>query len=126
MDNAELCIIFDAVVQPEARKGEEYAKNVIAYRRFKEAGQFDPSKGTHVLIIDGKIVRYGPKLWGREYEEILLKNPEALYAPIIEEVVRSRFSSIEDVEKKEWQVCVCTISLIIMKIASLEITFAKT
>ena len=123
MDNSECCIIFDSVAHPEERQGEEYAKNLIAYRRFKETGQFDPSKGTHVLIIDGKIVCYGPESLGREYQS---KHPEALYASLIEEVVGLRFSSIEDGLEKEWQVCVCTISPIIMKIALLEIAFAKT
>ncbi|CAG8642044.1 6363_t:CDS:2, partial [Paraglomus brasilianum] len=104
MKNCERRLIFDCVTDPEERQGEGYAKNVIAYRRFTEAGQFDPSKGTHVLIIDGKIVRYGPKLWGKEHEEMVSKNPELLYAPLVEEVVGARFSSIEDVEQKEWQV----------------------
>ncbi|CAG8662928.1 6567_t:CDS:2, partial [Paraglomus brasilianum] len=90
MKNCERRLIFDCVTDPEERQGEEYAKNVIAYRRFTEAGQFDPSKGTHVLIIDGKIVRYGPKLWGKEHEEMVSKNPELLYAPLIEEVVGRR------------------------------------
>jgi len=123
MDNSECCIIFDSVAHPEERQGEEYAKNLIAYRRFKEAEQFDPSQGTHVLIIDGKIDGYGP---GKEYRELVSKHPQALYAPLIEKVVRARFSSIEDGIKKEWQVCVCTISPIIMKITSLKIAFAKT
>ncbi|CAG8601506.1 3584_t:CDS:2 [Ambispora leptoticha] len=83
IDKSEHCLIFDCFAHPEERQDEEYVKNLIAYQRFTEAGQFDPSKG---LIIDGKIVRYGPKLWGKEYEKMLSKNPGALYASIIEEV----------------------------------------
>ncbi|CAG8588428.1 13333_t:CDS:2 [Ambispora gerdemannii] len=103
MDNAERCLILGSVAH-EGRQGEEYAKNLIAYRRFKEAGQFDSSKGTHVLIIDGKIVGYGTEASGKEYKEIRSKRPGALYAPLIEKVVYARFSSIEGVSKKEWQV----------------------
>ncbi|CAG8459682.1 6462_t:CDS:2 [Paraglomus brasilianum] len=50
-------------------EGEELAKNLIAYRRFTEARQFDSSQGSHVMIIDGKIVRYGPELPDEEYDE---------------------------------------------------------
>ena len=110
MDDGERSIVFDSVVNPSEKQGEEYAKNLLAYRRFKEAGQFDPSQGTHVLIIDGKIVGYGTKS-SKEYKEVRSKHPGALYAPIVENVVCAKFSSIEDVTKKEWQVCVAQFHL---------------
>ncbi|CAG8531909.1 4167_t:CDS:2 [Ambispora gerdemannii] len=65
------------------------------------AGKLDHSKGSHVLIIDGKLVRYGSELSGEEYRKLA---PGALYGPIVREVVGAKFSSIEDGTKQEWQV----------------------
>ncbi|CAG8708152.1 10478_t:CDS:2, partial [Ambispora leptoticha] len=108
MRTAERRLIFDYIAHPEnwfeEGEGEELAKNTIAYRRLIESGQLDPSRGSHILIINGKVVRYGPKISGEEYEELATKNPGMLYAPIIEKVVHAKFSSIQDDTNKEWQV----------------------
>ncbi|CAG8460117.1 3016_t:CDS:2 [Paraglomus occultum] len=59
--------------------------------------------GSHVLIIDGKLVRYGSELSGEEYHKLVTEHPGALYGPVVQEVVCAKFSSIEDGTKKEWQ-----------------------
>ncbi|CAG8545677.1 1709_t:CDS:2 [Ambispora gerdemannii] len=84
MNTSERRIIFDCIAHSEG-EGDEFAKNHIAYRRFTEVGQLDPSQE-------------------EEYRRLATETPGALYTPVIEEVVRLKFSFIEDGTNKKWQV----------------------
>ncbi|CAG8435064.1 6591_t:CDS:2 [Scutellospora calospora] len=66
----------------EQGEGEELATNTLAYHRFLNSGQLDPSKGSHILLINGQIVRYGEEISKPEYNELLEKHPGMFYAPI--------------------------------------------
>ena len=98
-DMGERRMVFDYIVNPNKwfREGEgkELATNTLAYRRLIESGTLDPSRGSHIHLINGKLVRYGPEISGKKYNELLSKYPGMYYAPIVEEkpVVR-RFSSV--------------------------------
>jgi len=84
----------------------------------------DSSQGSHIYIVNGKIVRYGQKISGEEYEELRKENPGMVYAPIVEEEpVVIRFSSVPSLTMKEWQVCVTTCNNKYWVL--LELSFAK-
>ncbi|CAB4423181.1 unnamed protein product [Rhizophagus irregularis] len=69
------------------------------YRRLLNSGTLDPSQGTHILIINGKFVRYGSE---EESKETRNKYPGCYYVPIKERSIKlRRFSTTED--DKEWQ-----------------------
>jgi hypothetical protein len=78
----------------------------LAYRRLIESGCLDSSKGNYVHIEHGKFVGYGTKLSVEKYMELIKNNPGMLYSPIEQEVVNIRFSSIANINLKEWQVCI--------------------
>ncbi|RGB24478.1 hypothetical protein C1646_773055 [Rhizophagus diaphanus] len=102
--------IFDYIIDPRWEVGEEMANNTIAYYRFIEAGAFDSSKGTHVLIINGQIKDYyKDDISSEEYEELDKKYPGMYFAPITDEetVLLRRFSTHDDTTTKEWQVNFC-------------------
>ncbi|PKY37941.1 hypothetical protein RhiirA4_550387, partial [Rhizophagus irregularis] len=91
---------FDFVTDPDwNQNGKELAKNALEYRRLLNSGTLDPSQGTHILIINGKFVRYGSE---EESKETRNKYPGCYYVPIKERSIKlRRFSTTED--DKEWQ-----------------------
>ncbi|CAG8512468.1 1864_t:CDS:2 [Funneliformis mosseae] len=76
---------------------------IYDYINNPESGSLDKSKGSYILLINGKLVGYGHKLSGEEYLELEKKNPGMLYAPIKQMTVFIRFSSTASVTLKEWQ-----------------------
>ncbi|CAB4411935.1 unnamed protein product [Rhizophagus irregularis] len=59
--------VFDYIVDPI--NGKELATNTIEYRLL-ESGDLDESKGTHVLLVHGKVIRYGDKISSEEHKEL--------------------------------------------------------
>jgi hypothetical protein len=58
--------VFDFINRPNWEPiGEELAKNSIEYRHILESNTLNASQGTHILIINEKLVRYGNYLRGR-------------------------------------------------------------
>ncbi|RHZ43250.1 hypothetical protein Glove_816420g4 [Diversispora epigaea] len=101
IENAVSSLITLPTLTTDSKK-EKLSKNTIKYRCLIESGQLDQSQGSHKLIVDGKVVRYGSKVSGEEYEELSEKYPGMLYAPVIEERGPiSRFSSIKDDTKNK-------------------------
>ncbi|RHZ81592.1 hypothetical protein Glove_117g565 [Diversispora epigaea] len=101
--------IFDYITDPdpwfEKGEGKELATNTLAYRRHIEFGDFDPSRGSHVHLINGEIANYGSEISGEEYEKLKKQNLGMFYAPIVEEKPPIiRFSSVRSLTSKEWQV----------------------
>ncbi|CAG8610431.1 11822_t:CDS:2, partial [Ambispora leptoticha] len=98
--------VFSYVVDPDWEVGEEIATNAIAYRRLLESKNPDASKGTHILLAHGEIVRYGEEISSDEYEKLAEEYPGMFYVPIVsrEPIVIRRFSAINDTTRKEWQV----------------------
>ena len=83
--------------------GEELAANALEYRRLLESKTLDPLKGTHILLVHGKLVRYGSS---EEEEKLVEEYPGCYYVPVVERIVEFRtFSAIDDNTNKEWQVC---------------------
>ncbi|EXX67976.1 hypothetical protein RirG_109310 [Rhizophagus irregularis DAOM 197198w] len=98
--------VFDYIVDPIWKpNGKELATNTIEYRLL-ESGDLDESKRTHVLLVHGKVIRYGDKISSEEHKELQKKFPGCFYAPTVERIVElCRFSAVNDNERKEWQGC---------------------
>ena len=80
--------IFDYIICPDWNPyGEELAINDIAYRRLLESNTLDASKGTHILLIHGKIVKYGNEISSEEHEEQQKEYPGCFYVPVVEKFV---------------------------------------
>ncbi|CAI2171212.1 5028_t:CDS:2 [Funneliformis geosporum] len=106
----ERLIIFDYIVNPDwGSAGKELVTNTIAYRKLLESKSLDASKGTHILLINGQIVRYGNEISSECYDQLDKENPGMFYAPIVEPpplVIRGVSATVDSV-KKEWQVHIC-------------------
>jgi hypothetical protein len=100
--------IFYYITDPDwDQVGEELAINTIAYVRLIESGAFkDKPKGTHVLIVHGKVLAYYEKdVSYKEYEELEKRYPGKYFAPTtVKTVLLRRFSANDDTIRKEWQV----------------------
>ncbi|CAI2183155.1 8466_t:CDS:2 [Funneliformis geosporum] len=101
-------IIYDYITNPDPwfveGQGEELAINTLEYFRLIGSESLDSCKGSHVHIVNGKLVGYGQEISGEELVELNKKNPGMLYAPIKQKSVVIRFSSTANVTLKEWQV----------------------
>jgi len=100
--------VFDYIVCPDWEPyGEELARNTIRYRILLDSGTLDKSKGSHILIVHGELVKYGGEISPEEEEELEKKYPGCFYAPVVERVIVIRkFSTNDDNRRKEWQVCI--------------------
>ncbi|CAG8488714.1 10091_t:CDS:2, partial [Acaulospora morrowiae] len=100
--------VFDYITYPQWEPtGEERARNTVEYRRLLESKTLDASKGSHILIINGKLVSYGNKISQEDNEKLKKKYPGCFYAPVVERTVLiRRFSAKEDQTRNEWQVCI--------------------
>ena len=71
--------VFDYVVRPHWEPiGVELAKNTVEYRRLLESGTLDKSQGSHILLRDGKLFKYGNEITPEEDEELGEKYPGCL------------------------------------------------
>ncbi|CAI2189760.1 13133_t:CDS:2, partial [Funneliformis geosporum] len=99
--------IFYFIIDPDWENvGEELATNAIAYHRLIESGIFkDKPKGTYVLIVHGKILKYyDDDISSEDYEEFEKRYPGKYFAPITRKTVLLRkFSANDDIVRKEWQ-----------------------
>ena len=101
--------IYDYITDPyhlHKGQGKEFAINRLAYRRLVESGSLDSSQGDYVRIEHGKLMSYEREISIEEYKDLTEKNPGLLYAPIKQQMVVIRFTSIANVQLKEWQVSV--------------------
>jgi len=97
-------LIFDYVIDPDwDPEGEELAMNALEYRRLLESKTLVPSKGTHILIVHGKLIRYGTS---EEEDNMDKQYPGCYYAPVVEHIVELKCSANDDNRNKEWQVCI--------------------
>src|SRR5688572_3344642 len=105
MSIPERRMVVNYIIYRDWEIGNELATNAIAYRRLRESNELDSSKGSHVLLVNGKIKYYGEKISSEEYQALEKKYPGKYYIPIIERTVILRsISATEDAKKKEWQV----------------------
>jgi len=54
------------------------------YRRLLESGTLDASQGSHILIRNGKLDRYGNKIFPEEVENLYKIYPGCFYVPVVE------------------------------------------
>ncbi|CAI2177212.1 8652_t:CDS:2, partial [Funneliformis geosporum] len=101
--------VFDYIVRPEWEPiGEELARNTIEYRRLLGSDALDESQGSHILLINGKLVEYGKEISLEEDDELGKKFPGCLYVPVVERFVELRRSlARDDQRRKEWQSHIC-------------------
>ncbi|KAF0439351.1 protein kinase subdomain-containing protein pkl/ccin9 [Gigaspora margarita] len=108
-------LVISYIIRPDhwfvEGEGEELATNTLAYHRLLKSNELDSSKGSHVLIMNGQIRRYGGKISEDEYDRLLEQHPGMFYAPVKERppILIRRSSAIDDVGRKEWQVSVHAI-----------------
>src|SRR3990170_2412903 len=85
--------IFNFIVDPEWEDiGAEVATNALAYYRLIESETFeDKPKGSYVLIVYGKVLKYYEKdVSSEDYEELGKKFPGKYFAPITRKTVLFR------------------------------------
>ncbi|CAG8745845.1 12907_t:CDS:2 [Funneliformis caledonium] len=101
--------VFDYIIRPEWEPiGEELARNTIEYRRLLGSGDLDERQGSHILLINGKLVEYGKEISSEEDEELGKKFPGCLYVPVVERFVElHRSLARDDQRRKEWQSHIC-------------------
>ncbi|RIB07508.1 hypothetical protein C2G38_2252584 [Gigaspora rosea] len=110
IQDRELVIAY--IIKPDhwyvEGEGEELATNTLAYHRLLKSNELDASKGSHVLIMNGQIKRYGGEISEDEHDRLLKQHPGMFYAPVKEQppilIPIRRTSAIDDVNRKEWQV----------------------
>ncbi|RIA80512.1 hypothetical protein C1645_838569 [Glomus cerebriforme] len=105
MKFSERRMIVNYITRRDEKTGRELATNAIAYRQLYESNKIESSKGSYVLIVNGKIKRYGGKISSEEYLELEKKYPGKYYVPTVEKPIRRRkFSALDDRMEKEWRV----------------------
>ncbi|CAG8434539.1 5346_t:CDS:2 [Diversispora eburnea] len=82
--------VFCYIIDDDWEDGEEQAKNAIAYSHLLESKNLDASKGTHILLVHGEIVRYGEEITSVEYNQLAEDYPRMYYVPIVRKIVRVR------------------------------------
>ena len=85
--------IFDFIVDPEWKDiGAEIATNALTYHCLIESGTFeDKPKGSYVLIVHGKVLKYYEKnISSEDYEKLEKKYPGKYFAPITRKTVLLR------------------------------------
>ncbi|RHZ87442.1 hypothetical protein Glove_34g132 [Diversispora epigaea] len=94
--------VFDYIIYPDWDPvGEELARNTIGYRCLLESGTLDKSKGTHILIVHGKLVEYGDDESPEKEEELEEKYPGCFYVPVDERIIEIRKFSINNNNRKK-------------------------
>ncbi|CAG8652400.1 23665_t:CDS:2 [Dentiscutata erythropus] len=80
IDVYEHNLVFYYIIDPKwYPDGDKLTTNTIAYRCLIEFKSLDPSKGTHILLIYGKISKYGNDISSEEYEKFREEYPGYLY-----------------------------------------------
>ncbi|CAI2193615.1 1778_t:CDS:2, partial [Funneliformis geosporum] len=89
--------IFNYIIRPEWEPiGKELARNTIEYRRLLGSGDLDEWQGSHILLINGKLVEYRKEISSEEDEELGKKFPGCLYVPVVKRFVELRRSLARD------------------------------
>ncbi|GES81119.1 hypothetical protein GLOIN_2v1717333 [Rhizophagus clarus] len=98
-------VIINHIIRYNKEIGQELAKNAIAFRRLYEENKIDPTKGSHVLIVNGEIKSYENEFSWEKYRELDEKYPGIYFVPTIEKpIVLRRVEARNDEKEKSWVV----------------------